>query len=390
MRRLLLSIYALVFVAELNQAAIVPLLPTIAHRLALTDTETGAVLAATTFVTLLVAVPLGMLADRIGPFRVTVGSGLLVAGSSAVQAVASSFPLFLAGRALYGIAFAGMWTAGLSLLSAATARRRAGAIGGAVVVGGAAHFVGPAGAGFLAEHAGLAAPFLVVAAAALAGAALLAGCRPPVAQTIQRERLRDALRAARHQHELKSAFALMALLGLVAGIVPLLLPLALDENGLSAGEIGAVFSGAAAVWIVASAIATRLARQTVQVSAVGLGTLALAAVLLLPALTLATAGIAVFLLLRAVTQAPLSTISYPLAEMGARISGIGSGTVIGLANVAWAATAAAGPILGGALAGSLGARPTFGLVALGSLLTGLWILAASRRERARVHVFETG
>jgi predicted MFS family arabinose efflux permease len=389
-RRVLLLVYALVFVTELSQAAIVPLLPTIARRLVLTDVETGAVLAATTFATVLVAVPIGMLADRIGPFRITVGAALLVACSSIVQAVASSFPVLLAGRALYGIGFAAVWTAGVSLVSAAASKRRAGAIGGTIVAGGAAHFVGPSGAGFLAEHAGLAVPFLSVAAAALIGGILLAATPRPAVEPIPRERLRDALGAVRRQHELKSALVIMGLLGVLAGIVPLLVPLVLDENGLSAGQIGAVFSAGAAVWIVASAVAARLARRTVRVSAAGVAALALGAVLLLPVLTLATAGVAVFLLLRAAAQAPLSTISYPLAEVGARVAGIGSGTVMGLANVVWAATAAAAPLLGGALAGSLGARPTFALVALGCALTGVWILAATRRERARVEAFETG
>jgi predicted MFS family arabinose efflux permease len=389
-RRVLLLVYALVFVTELSQAAIVPLLPTIARRLALTDVETGAVLAATTFATVLVAVPIGMFADRIGPFRITQGAAVLVAVSAVVQAMASSFPVLLAGRALYGVAFAAVWTAGVSLVSAATATRRAGAIGGTIAVGGAAHFVGPTGAGFLAEHAGLAAPFFAVAAAALIVAGLLAGTRPPAVEPAPRERLRDALRVARRQHELRSVLAIMGLLGLVAGIVPLLVPLVLDENGLSAGQIGVVFSAGAGVWMVVSAVVARLASRTVRVSAAGVGVLALGAVLLLPVLTLATAGVAVFLVLRAAAQAPLSTISYPLAEIGARVSGIGSGTVIGLVNVVWAATAAAAPILGGALAGGLGARPTFALVALGCALTGLWILAATHRERARVEAFETG
>ena len=181
----------------------------------------------------------------------------------------------------------------------------------------------------------------------------------------------------------------MALLGVVAGIVPLLVPLLLDENGLTAGEIGAVFSAGAAIWILASGAAARNAGRTVRAMAAGIGVIALGAVLVLPALTVATAGIAAFVLLRSATQAPLSTISYPLADGAARISGIGSGTVIGLANLAWGAAAAVSPLVGGALADGLGARPTFALVAVAAGLGGVWILVATRRERTRVEAFDT-
>jgi hypothetical protein len=128
--------------------------------------------------------------------------------------------------------------------------------------------------------------------------------------------------------------------------------------------------------------------RAVRVPALGIGAVALGAVLLLPVMTLATAGIAVFLLLRAVTHAPLSTISYPLAEMGARIAGIGGGTAIGLINVAWAGAAAVAPVVGGALVAGVGARATFACVALLTVAVGAWILWSDRREVARATAAE--
>jgi len=390
MRRLVLLVYALVFVTELSQAAIVPLLPTFGRELSLSEVETGAILAATTFATVLVAVPIGLAADRLGPHRLTAGSAFLVLIAALVQALASDFWMLLAGRALFGIAFATVWTAGLSLIAGVTSGRRAGAIGGTIAVGGAAHFVGPLGSGFLAERLGLTAPFLVIAALAGLTAALLATTRPPPAvESPPRDSLRAAFAAVRRHHELKTALVVMALLGVTAGIVPLLVPLLLDENGLTAGQIGAVFSAGAAIWILASSAAARNAGRTVRTIAAGIGVVALGAVLVVPVLTVATAGIAAFIILRAAAHAPLSTISYPLADAAARVSGIGTGTVIGLTNLAWGIAAALSPIIGGALAGSIGARPTFGLVALTAALGGLWILAATRRERIRVAAYDT-
>jgi predicted MFS family arabinose efflux permease len=388
-RRVILLVYALVFVTELSQAAIVPLLPTFGRELSLSDVETGAILAATTFATVIVSIPIGLRADRVGAHRLTVAAALVITAAALVQAFASSFGALLAGRALFGLGFATVWTAGVSLIGTASSGRRAGAIGGTIAVGGAAHFVGPLGAGFLGEHVSLSTPFFLIAGAAAVVAVLLASARAPAPASPPREPLRAALKAARRHHEIKTALVVMALLGVIAGLVPLLVPLLLDENGLSPGQIGAVFSAGAAVWILASTTAARNASRAVRTLSAGIGALALGAVLVVPALTVATVGIAVFVLLRAAAHAPLSTISYPLADAAARLYGIGSATVIALANVVWATAAATSPVLAGALAESVGARGTFAMVALGSALAGAWIIVATRRERARVEAFDT-
>ena len=378
MRRLLLTVYALVFVTELGQAGIVPLLPLLGRELRLSEMETGAVLAATTVVTVVLAVPIGLLADRIGAFRLTAAGGAVIAASAMVQALAPGFWTLLAGRALYGIAFATIWTAGLALIGSAAGGRRAAALGATVAIGGAAHFVAPSAAGLLAEHLGVATPFYALAAVGLLAGALLAAQRDPRLPAEPREPLRAALRAVRLRPELHGAVVLMALVGVVSGTVPLLVPLALDENGLSPGEIGAVFSASALVWIVASALVARLGTRAVHLGAASLGAVALTAIFVLPVVSVATAAVAAFLLLRAAAQAPLSTIAYPLGETGARSAGVGGGTAIGLLNVVWGATAAVSPIVAGALAGAAGARVSFALLAACCGLAGLAILAAAR------------
>lgn len=388
-RRLVLLVYALVFVTELSQSAIVPLLPTFGRELSLSEVETGAILAATTFATVLVAVPVGIAADRLGPHRLTVGAAVVLTSATLVQAFASSFGMLLAGRALFGVAFATAWTAGPSLIAGVTSGRRAGAIGGTIAVAGAAHFVGPLASGFLAEHVSLGTPFLAIAGLAALTAAVLAATAPPAVVPPARDSFRAALAAVRRYHELKTALVVMALLGVVAGIVPLLVPLLLDANGLTAGQIGAVLSAGAAIWILASSAAARNAKRAVRAIVAGIGVVALGAVLVLPALTVATAAIAAFVLLRAAAQAPLSAISYPLADAAARVSGIGTGTMIGLTNLAWGAAAAASPVIGGALAGGIGARPTFALVAVTAAAGGVWILAGARRERVRMAAYDT-
>ena len=383
MRRLLLLVYALVFVTELGQAAIVPLLPTFTRELGLSEVETGALLAAATFATLVCAAPLGIATDRFGPRRLAVAAAGLLVVSALVQAGAGSFWELLAGRALFGVAFATVWTAGLALVAGATSSRRAAALGATITVGGLAHLVGPTSAGLLAERLGVWAPFVVIAVLAALVTALLATAPSVAAVAEKRQPLREAVGAARRHREIRSALVTIGLLGIVAGIVPLLVPLILDDNGLSAGQIGVVFSAGAGVWIVASAFVARLGARAARVPAAAIGIVGLGLALLLPVATLATVGVAVFLLLRAATHAPLSTISYPLAEIGAGAAGIGRGTAIGLMNVVWAGAAATSPIVGGALADALGAQATFALVALLCGAVGAWMLRGEvdRRER---------
>jgi MFS family permease len=211
----------------------------------------------------------------------------------------------------------------------------------------------------------------------------LASVSPATGGAEHRRPLRGAVGAVRAHRQLQSALLTMALLGVVAGLVPLLVPLVLDENGLSAGEIGVVFSAGAAVWIVASAFVARLGGRAVRIPAAAIGVVGLGLALLLPVVTLATAGVAVFVLLRAATHAPLSTISYPLAEVAAGAAGIGRGTAIGLLNVVWAGAAAVSPILGGALAGAIGAQATFALVAVACGAAGAWMLRGEAEQRER-------
>jgi DHA1 family inner membrane transport protein len=382
-RRLVVLVYALVFLTELTQAAIVPLLPTFAAEFSLSDVETGSLLSAMTFATVVVAVPIGMSSDRIGARPLTLAAGGLLALSSLGQALAVDFWTLLAARALFGVAFGIVWTAGLMLVAASISHRRSAAMGGTVAVGGAAHFAGPTFAGFLADLFGVAVPFAVIATAAglLTLVLVLAPFdrgSDPMAQP-----LRETLRGIRGERRARSALGLMALIGLVGGIVHLLIPLRLSENGLSAGAIGAIFSTAAIIWIAASAFTARLIHRAVHVSVAGTGALLLGAVFLLPLAALSTAVVVGFLLLNASIRAPLSSIVYPLGATGARIAGIGGGTVLGLLNLAWGVSAVLGPLAGGALSQTAGERWAYFAAVVACLTVGTWILASERRRVSR-------
>ncbi len=384
MRRPVFLVYALLFVNEIQQAGIIPLLPTFKEIFGLTKVETGAILSMTTFATVVVAVPVGLLADRVGARVLTVGAGCLLVVAPLMQAFADGIWPFLAGRALFGIAYGTVWTAGLASIRDSTSTRRASALGGTVTVGGLAYLTSPPFAGFTAQHFGVRTPFFVFSGLALAVTAALVLWPAPRATERTRQRLLPALRAARGAHVVRSAIVLIAMLGSVMGVIQLLVPLRLGQNGLSPGEIGAAFSASSALWILVSASTARLGERAARLPVAGAGVLLLGLAFILPITTLSTAALIAFLLVRSGFGAPLSTISYPLSEAGSRTVDIGAGTVIAFMNVAWGAAAVSGPLLGGVLAQSIGERWTFGAVLGCCLAVGTWILVADRRAAQTV------
>ena len=366
-RHLLVSLYGLFFIAELGQSMLVPLVPVFAREFALTEIGTGAILSAATLTTVAVAVPAGLAADRFGALRVSVAAGLVLAAAALVQGFAGDFATLLAGRVVFGVAFATIWTAGIALL---TTESRAGAVAGAVTVGGLAHLVGPPVSGYLTELVGRSVPFFVLATAGLVVSALLALARAPRERSTGSPGLRTAARAVRRQRVLRSAVIVMAFIGTFTGLVPLVVPLLLDERGYSSGDIGAVFAAGSIAWVTMSALAVRTGERAVTVRMAAGGLVLLGVATLVPSATLVAPCLIAFVLLRACVQAPLSTINYVLGGNGARAAGLASGTAIGLLNVVWGICAGAAPLLGGAVMQMFGARPVFGVLAVACLLGG--------------------
>ena len=158
------SIYVLLFATEVAWLAMVPLAPRFAEQLDLSSVETGAVLAVAGFAMLAVALPVGLIADRLGARRLTLAGGVVLVASDIWQGVADGYVELLAARTLFGVGMGIVWTAGLALLSAVPdGRHRSFALGGTITTAGAASVTGPVAAGYLGDEISLGSPFLVLA-----------------------------------------------------------------------------------------------------------------------------------------------------------------------------------------------------------------------------------
>jgi predicted MFS family arabinose efflux permease len=204
----------------------------------------------------------------------------------------------------------------------------------------------------------------LLSAGATAVTLLAAGARAGNQDPAPAPGLRAVARAASREPALRSAIMLIALVGVLTGLVPVVVPLLLDRAGFSSGGIGAVFAVSSLVWVAASALAVRTGARAGTIGAAAGGLALLSAASLMPVVTLAGPCVVAFLVVRAGIQAPLATISYDLGARGARAAGVAISTAMGLLTLVWAAGATAAPLLGGAVLAAAGARWVFVLLAL--------------------------
>ncbi|TML20905.1 MAG: MFS transporter [Actinobacteria bacterium] len=390
MRRTLVPIYALVLLETLVWIAIVPLAPTFAAELHLSPVETGMILSAASLAALVIALPFGRLADRVGARRVTIASAALFTLSTLGQGLADEFWSLMLSRAMFGLAFGTMWGAGAAWLSdSLTDERRAGALAAATTVSGVGFTVGPVFAGTLADRSDTGTPFLLVAVAAAAVTGALVVAAPAATWHSTHEHLPDVLRAAGRDKLVLAAIVIIALIGLVGGGVNLLVPLRLRANGVSAGEIGLLFSVGSGIYTVVSAVVARLGARAASLRVGGAAALGTGGSLLLVLVSSSTLAASAFVLLRAPFWSTMDTIILPLAAAGAHRSSIGRGSVMGLLTLGWAAASTVGPLLAGAISSAAGDTVAFATMVVWCVLAGVWLLRRGRRSRQSASIGAT-
>ncbi len=371
---------ALFFLTVFAAVAILPVLPSLRAEHGLSDVQTAALLSVATLATLLVALPLGWLGDRLGARPLVVVGGVSLALSCLLLAVANSFALLLVARALFGVSDGIIWTLGLVVY--AGPGRPARAMGRAMAIGGVGQLAGPLVTGALADTLGSWIAWLVigVAASVVTVGFMRARDESPLPDAGRRLSPQTLLGDSR----MVASLVLIVLSGLVGGIANLLAPQQLDANGVSPTVIGAIFAAGALVWIITAGALGRVIerRSHAKLAACGCGVLALAWIV--PTISLSTFGIAIFLLFSAGARAGVNTITYLLARAGAIASGNGTGAAIGIVNVAFSGAALAGPLLVAVAITTDGARLPYAAVAALCLAVTIAIGSAKIADERRV------
>jgi predicted MFS family arabinose efflux permease len=376
-RRLVAGVHGAIFVGAATQVGITPLLPHIAERFGLSATAIALLVAAPGLAILAIGIPVGLLTDRLGARRLTLAAVALMCVASLGQAL-PAYPAILVARLAFGVAFGTILTAGVAWLSQAGSTR----LGATVTSGSVGVVLGPGIGGLLGQGAGLAAPFLLSAAAAGAVALWLAACPAELHAPAPREgsgaSLRELAAAARVPAVLAGAGGL-AISGAVAGTAQLLAPLELHRSGASTGTIGLIYSAVAVLYIATSAIVVSAGARAVSLRVNAIAALAIG-LALSPAMV-STSAVAVICALVATTipRSVVGTLSYPLATLPGERTAVARGVAIGFVNAAWAAGLVIAPLIAGAVSSASGPRTAF-------LAIGVLSACAALALRARVPV----
>ena len=369
---------ALVVVNGVAEASIVPLLPSIRDDFGMTSVQAGLVLSATTIAMLVVAMPVGVAANRFGTRVPLVIAASLVPIALLGQALADSLPLLIGARLVFGLSFGIIWV--IAPARAAASGRGASGTGPMIAASGLGWLIGPVVAGGVADMAGWRTASLVLAAGALPLIPLIARYAEPrrTGERLERVRLRAALGLVRRNRSIAGAALVSALLGVVGGVSGLLLPLALAGNGLSAGGIGLAFGISAAVWIAAAALVGRLRASAVHLRGVGVAVAVLSGAWLLPAFGLSTFALLVFLLVSTGCRSAINALNFAVGVRAS--SGDSAPAVIGVMNLAWAVMALSTPLLAGLAEGSSGVRIAFAVTGLAAAAVAVLLLAPRGRS----------
>ena len=367
---------AFAFVNGVADSALVPLLPAIRADLGLSSGEVGLVLATTTLTMLATAIPIGNAANRFGTRALLLLAAVLMPLALAGQALADTLPALLAARLLFGISFGILWMIGPA--RAAANGRGAGGTGPLIAAAGAGWLVGPILAGGITDLADwrLACGILAAATASLIAVVARYAARGTSGESFESVRLGAALRLVRRNRTVAGAALVSALLGVVNGVSGLLVPLALADNGLSAGGIGLAFGISAAVWIASAALVGRLRASAVHFRGVGLVTAVLAGAWLIPAVQLSTLALVAFLVISAGCRSTINALVY---AVGARVAGTSTPIVMSVMNLAWAVMALATPLVAGLANGAAGVRIAFAVTGVAALGVALVMLAPRAR-----------
>jgi len=380
-RRLIALVSLLVAVDLTLWSAIVPLIPHYRAELDLTKVESGWLVAAFSLSVVVVAIPVGHLADRIGARRVVAAGGAAMAAATLGLGFAGSFWLLLAARAVQGVGDAAVWGAGVAWVAArAPADRRGQAVSYSNAAAVAGVIAGPFVGGIATSTFGIEATFSVVAAISLALAAWALFEPDAQADPGRHVHVRAAIAAAFSESLILASVVMILAVAVIGGALQVLVPLHLSSEGIERAGIGAVYSVGAMLGAVAILLSGRAGDRFGRIPLAAGACIALAVLSGLLALPLGVALIIAVVIAVGPVQSILYAVGYPLSADGADRAHLGHGIAIGIVNLTWGVGAVLGPIAGPGVAQALGDRASYLLLAMLAALAAVAIAAPARRE----------
>ena len=267
MRRLLVLVCAMAVVETLLYSALAPLLPVFKAELGLSKAQAGLLVAMYAVGEAVAAVPVALLASRVGVKRSALAGLLMLAATSIAFGLVDNYGGLLVTRFLQGVAGVLCWVSGIAWLVDVAPRRRRGEVIGVFSGASAAGAVlGPV-VGGVGALVGRAEAFAGVAFCALL-LAVVAGRFPRPARAARQSFA--VVRRAHRSRELLGGQWLVVLPGLLLGTIGVLAPLRLHRLGWGPVGIAGTYLVAAAVGVLARPIVARWADRRGRLSAIRL------------------------------------------------------------------------------------------------------------------------
>ena len=383
--RVIVLVYAALFVSELSWSGVTPLIPSYIDEYGLTDFEGGMVLSVASLGILVISIPAGLVTKYISPRTLTLASMATIALAGFGMAVAPNYAAIIAARLLFGIGFGTMYVAMTAWLADAAGKESARVLALTTSIVGVAATLSPAYAGWMAGRFDLAAPFVGLAAITTllfvlllfdrSGTGLTKEAGPPT---------RELLHAARSDPGLVAMLLLTIAAATVWMTADLLVPLRLDDGGFDVTEIGIAFSISSVVFVLASAVTARYADRWTQIPFAAWWTAGLAVVTAIPALFLGVPAVLVFLMAASIATGVIVALTYPFGLLAVRRGAVTVAVMSALANIIWALAGMLGPTVGGGFAEWAGDQMAFAVLALAAALVVVLLLKYCRPARSPV------
>jgi len=366
---------AVVFVDTMFYAAIVPLLPGLAHSLHLSKFSAGVMTASYPAGTLIGSLPGGVLAVRLGPKRTVYAGLLLLAGSTLAFGFLQNAVVLDVARFVEGVGGACSWAGALAwLVSETPAGRRGRVIGSALgaAVGGA--LFGPV-VGTIADAVGRGAAFsgVVVISLVLIDQAR----RLPLIHTPSGQGLR-ALAGAMRESRLVAGMWLVALGAIGSGAVNVLGPLRLHRFGAGAAAIGATYLAGSAFEASVSPLVGRFSDRRGRMRPLVMSVAMTIPLLLCFTLPSSVVMLALVIVAFAGALGGLWTPAMAMLADAAEGRALDQGLAAALINLAWAGGQIVGSSAGGGLAKASGDGLPMTLTAALFAATLVWLLLSRR------------
>ena len=385
MRLTLVTIYVLLIVQAFFFAAFFAVAPDFKDMLELSTFEIGVSLTGLGVAVAVFALPAGLLIDRGGPRRLTAIGAVILLVAAVGHAVAVDIWSLLGARMLMGLATTIVFPAALTWLrDLVPSERRSMALSAVMPVVGIGASAGPVAAGAVTDWVGVRVAFVGIAVGlALSILLLLASEATPHLGTEPVAGPRVILSLLRREPLVLGGCAMVVVATLTEGLVNFLIPLQLDEQGISATWIGIYLAIGAAIFVFVGAVTTRFADRAVRLVVAGIASLA-AAIVLAPLIL--SDGLTVLITIFIVRMALLGvlwTIAFPLGGLGASRAGLASGAIFGLFMAVIGVTGSVGTLAGGALANGPGFATAYAVLVSVLVVAALALLWLARWSSAR-------